>query len=276
MESSTSPIIVTGRGGSGTRLISDLAQRNNIFLGNELNESEDSLEWKDLIYELVVKKFNSIEEAASATKSTNHGISNGEKCLSDLIDVAVDVLSKKNWNVGQKWGWKLPETMLLVPELMSIFPDAKLIHLVRHPVTSSLRRSHKTSRPTSSVGRSVLKLAYSYVGLDQSSISTDDDYRRNAITWMYQVDSVSKYAKEYLDDTRYLEVHFEDICNNPEIVQKTLCDFVGIKELNRQVQDINSDRLGTIDPQDPRVEEVWKICGETAKNLGYLSMERAA
>ena len=34
-----SPIILTGRGGSGTRMISDIAKRADVFLGNDLNQS---------------------------------------------------------------------------------------------------------------------------------------------------------------------------------------------------------------------------------------------
>jgi len=277
--SSTSPVILTGRGGSGTRLLSLLAQKNDIFLGNEINETADSLEWKDLIYELAVRKLNSSQNPQPETEpptSDSLDGDEGEKDLTDLLDMAVDVLGKKNWSVGQAWGWKLPESMLLIPELMETFPKAKLIHLVRHPVTSSLRRSHKTSRPACPVGRSVLRLAYTSLGLDESAIHTDEDYLRNAITWLYQVDNVTKYAKSNLNHTQYLQIHFEDICKNPDLVQKTLCNFVGINECDANPLEIDTDRIGKIDPEDPRVERVWKICGESAINAGYTSMEKAA
>jgi len=278
-DSSTSPIILTGRGGSGTRLLSLLAQSNNIFLGNELNETADSVEWKDLIYELSVGKLNRVQNLETKVVSPHHhksDSSSSDKTPADLLDMAVAVLSRKNWSVGQAWGWKLPESMLLVPELMETFPKAKLIHLVRHPVTSSLRRSHKTSRPVSPVGRSVLNLSYTSLGLDESTIHTDEDYLRNAITWRYQVDNVTRYAKSKLDQTRYLQIQFEDICQSPEKVQRDLCDFVGIEESNTNVPEIDIDRIGNIDADDSRVDKVWEICRETAINVGYTSMEKVA
>jgi hypothetical protein len=61
------PIILTGRGGSGTRLLSDIASASGVFLGNDLNVSSDSVEWVDLIYKIVIGKMS----GASAKSFSN-------------------------------------------------------------------------------------------------------------------------------------------------------------------------------------------------------------
>ena len=48
-------LLFVGRGGSGTRLLSQLAVDAGIFVGNKVNKSGDSLEWVDLIYKMVVE-----------------------------------------------------------------------------------------------------------------------------------------------------------------------------------------------------------------------------
>jgi hypothetical protein len=47
--------IFTGRGGSGTRLLSELAAAAGTFIGNDVNKMGDSVEWVDLIYRMVVE-----------------------------------------------------------------------------------------------------------------------------------------------------------------------------------------------------------------------------
>ena len=39
-----------------------------------------------------------------------------------------------------EWGFKLPEAMLIMPELLAAFPAARLVHLVRHPDSPVLCR----------------------------------------------------------------------------------------------------------------------------------------
>jgi hypothetical protein len=49
------PVILLGRGGSGTRLLAQLALSVGVFLGNELNASHDSVEWVETLYDLAVE-----------------------------------------------------------------------------------------------------------------------------------------------------------------------------------------------------------------------------
>ena len=53
-----SPVILTGRGGSGTRMLSSLASTSNVFIGNQLNASGDSIEWAELLYDMSIQKLN--------------------------------------------------------------------------------------------------------------------------------------------------------------------------------------------------------------------------
>ncbi len=259
-EKLSTPIILTGRGGSGTRLLSEIAQSAGVFLGNRLNPSQDSLEWASLFYEMVVN--NSLNRKKGVVNQT-------DKWDSLLISTARDVLEQSNWNSGQLWGWKLPESMLIVPELFSAFSGAKLVHLVRHPVDSSLRRSHLTSRMNNPIGRAVLKSAYEHAGLELKPPGKNRAYMQNAISWRYQVETVTEFARKNLNSDQYLEIRFEDFCEDPDTVQKKLLQFIGTEQDFPRLANVEQGRLRKYKSSDHRVGEVWDLCKETALKLGY-------
>lgn len=59
-------VLFTGRGGSATRLLSQLAQAAGIFIGNRINKSGDSLEWLELIYRMAVEAGGSLDLASGS------------------------------------------------------------------------------------------------------------------------------------------------------------------------------------------------------------------
>ena len=250
------PVILAGRGGSGTRLISEIAAGAGLFLGNRLNVSGDSVEWVDIVYEMAI----------------NHAIVSHDDNPWErlLLRKANDILGQGKWHQDQLWGWKLPESTVVVPELMQTFHRAKLVHLVRHPVDSSLRRTHMTSRANNPVGRAVLEAAYAMLGRDETEIAADPEYMHNAITWLYQVSRVADFARSQLPPEQYLEVRYEDLCQDPAHVGRLVMDFIGFDNTKKfTLPKIDYNRMRNYDPFDSRVEEVWALCGDTAAKFGY-------
>src|SRR5262245_61572858 len=127
------PALLIGRGGSGTRLLSELARELGIFIGNQLNKSGDSSEWVPLVYRMAV-------EAGGG-----RDLPFGPRYRREIRSQAERILSLASHPLSS-WGLKLPEAMLVLPLLIDAFPRAKVVHLIRHPVSSSLRRTHMTSR----------------------------------------------------------------------------------------------------------------------------------
>lgn len=252
------PVVMTGRGGSGTRLLSQLMQNANIFIGNEVNATEDSIEWVRPIYDLVINDI----------RLENNRFS--EMHIDRLRLNATNILRLRKDKIDRMWGWKLPETMLCVPEVFKAFPKARLIHLVRHPVSLSLRRTHMTSRFNNQVGKSVLTKAYAEHGLDLSQVEKNPEYLNNALSWEYQVSRVLDFAESHLSDEQYLLVHYEDIYTNPQRVLNKINEFLGLPPAIAAKLEIDMQRVQTYPLPDSRVDEVWSICGKTAARLGYI------
>jgi hypothetical protein len=254
---SEAPIVFTGRGGSGTRLLSQLADDTGVFIGNQRNRSGDSIEWVDTVYRIV------------AEIGGRRELPTGSAYRRPLRAQAARILERST-SAWTRWGLKLPEMMLILPLIVDAFAQAKIVHLVRHPVSSSLRRTHMTSRLDNPVGAATLPAAYRYCGRDVALIATDAPYVHNACSWNFQVGRVLRYGREVLGADRYRELAYENVCIDPAGAAGALRSFLGGADERRGASiAVDVARANAWDPHDPRVDLVWSLCGETASLLDY-------
>jgi len=255
------PVILVGRGGSGTRLLSQLALSVGVFLGNEMNVSSDSVEWVEDIYNLAIE---------ATTAGMESGSDRDRFWRKRLRLRAATILAKGGRSPRDSWGWKLPETILILPQILRAFPCARVVHLVRHPVTSSLRRTHMTSRLTNPIGRVVLPVAYRACGLDPANLELDDSWIHNAVTWTYQVGQALEVLSGMVRSDRILQLRFEELCVSPAEARNQLSVFLGKGLITTACGlEIDPCRLGEVRTDDLRAERVWAICGEVAMKIGY-------
>lgn len=249
------PVIAFGRGGSGTRLSSAVLDSFGLFLGNQLNPSNDSIEWVDLIYEM-------------ALKVTGRASSDLALWRTELRARARAILDRAPEGSADLWGWKLPESSLVVPELAASFPRARWLYLLRHPVDTCMRRSHVTSRINHPVGRATLEAAYALAG--RGRVPEDaPQHILNAMSWWYQV-RLFRRAMEDLPPERVHILRFEAICADPEHVLDEVARFLGApRKVGAAPIEIDPARSWSFDPSDPGCEEVWQICREEAEAFGY-------
>nr|WP_232846293.1 sulfotransferase [Amphritea pacifica] len=255
-----SPIIVTGRGGSGTRLLSQLIQNMNIFMGNDINETEDSIEWVGPIYDMVINRIQ-IEHDTFEMKHIRRLRNNAE-----------NILQKSDIHSGL-WGFKLPETMMCLPELKQAFPSARFIHLTRHPVGISMRRTHMTSRSDNPVGKRVLEDAYRYIGNDPGSIAGGVDEVNNSVSWNYQLSKAVSFFSDLSEGEDFIQVKYEDILSCPDKVLGRLCEFLDLNDDCEHNLELDSDRTNSISEQNQMTDLVWSVCEEVATRIGYKKHE---
>lgn len=259
--SNACPVILIGRGGGGTRLLSELVCSLGVFMGNNLNRSADSVEWVKDIYPLAIE-------------SVSTGIENGSVrdmyWRERILKRAADILRLDGKTPSDLWGWKLPETTLATPQIMRCFPNAKFIHLVRDPINTCCRRSHMTSRLGNPIGNAALPAAYMYCGLSVETIEQNPAHIHNAASWAYQVNlTTTALGKgDVLDRT--LLVKFEALCENPAASAIQIADFLDVELPNGEsCLDIDEERLKAPEIDRLAADEVWKICGVVAARLGY-------
>jgi len=158
---------VIGRGHSGTRAMSHTLQQSGVFMGAPLNESGDLVPAEDL-YEAcrVLARFVKHEGGVQWDFSTVLSMAPDPAFVPLVESYLSSVLSSNAENKG----WKLPETTLIYPWIVRMFPDIHYIHWVRDP-RDSILGGHLTD-----------DLADFGVEYDR----TEDVYARRAVSWKYQ------------------------------------------------------------------------------------------
>ena len=100
-----------------------------------------------------------------------------------------------------RWGDKRPYYIRYIPQLLKLYPDARIIHVIRngHDCIASLKRMPWWKK---------------------NSI-------HSMLNWRYSIRMGAKTAKVYKD--QFLEVRYEDIVRHPEAQLKKICDFINVK-----------------------------------------------
>ena len=251
------PIILIGRGGSGTRLMSQLASDIGLFIGNTNNPAGDCLEMVGPVYRSVFRKYQ-----CPATWQS-------DLIVPDLRKAAADMLDEAGWVTP--WAFKLPECLLILPELIAAFPNARFVFLERNPIKTVLRRTHMTSRPDNEIGRAALPQAYDFAGVPRDQIIGDDPTIRMARTTAHQLTSVLD-VKASVPTDRWFDLNFESLLADPNQSLVAFAEFCGRSVQSREILNIvnadRADRPSTTFDAD-MVETVQSILNPIRRRMGY-------
>ncbi|WP_204115936.1 sulfotransferase family protein [Shimia biformata] len=254
------PTVLVGRGGSGTRLLSQIAMDAGIFLGTDINPTNDSMEWRDVIYDAAIAKI----EARIAPNQLHL-----PDTAAQFLTHAQAILKRAEDRSFSHWGWKLPETIFVLPEVLQAFPGTKVVHMVRHPVTCCLRKQHVTSDPHHRVGKAVLGTGYPALDVDPDQEILERQIMHNTVSWLYQVAAIERLGQTLGAENRYCVVRYEDIFDDWDRFSGTLSDFLGIPIHDIRRPDLNDSRRQAFNLPDPRVQHVWGLCRDVAQRFGY-------
>ncbi|MCL5996321.1 MAG: sulfotransferase [Chloroflexi bacterium] len=197
-------ITIIGRGHSGTRAISHTLTASGVFMGAQLNDSGDMLPPEDL-YEAcrVMAKYVTYKGGLEWDFSQLNSMPIDPEFTRLVESYLSSVLHSRS---AQK-GWKLPETTLIYPWIVRMFPDIRYIHWVRDP-RDCILGAHLTDD-------------LSDFGVPYEK--TDDVRLRRAISWKYQREIV----KATPPPQHTIVVRFEDFVFRQDETQARLEAFLG-------------------------------------------------
>jgi hypothetical protein len=198
-------IIIIGRGHSGTRAISRTLRESGVFMGAQLNQSDDLVPAEDMyeacrVFARHVKHIDGLHWDFSDALSMDIP----HEFTRLVHSYARSVLESD----AEYRGWKLPETTLVLPWILHMYPDAYYIYWVRDPRDSIIGR-HLTD-----------DLADFGVPYEK----TPDERERRAVSWKYQREIVAATPQP----KRWLQVRFEDFVLDQEAQLKRLERFLGL------------------------------------------------
>ena len=210
------PIILFNKSHSGSRLLTRLMLASGVHMGSDRNESEDATGIMNLVRPLVERHY---PDFAGLMR-------NGDPALEPLVD-SVLTAHLRTCPPGGRWGWKLCETLYIVPVLQRIFPGAHFVHLLRDGRDVAFC-DH--TAPNEAFWRKVY--------FDTDNISrwegrplTHKSYRRtphvfNARHWVNSV-TVARHFGAMLGEN-YIEIRFEDLVLAPRDTARRLLLNLGL------------------------------------------------
>ena len=210
-------IAIIGRGHSGTRVIAHTLYASGVFMGTTINRSGDKVPAEDL-YEACRVMARQVQWQGGLRWDFS-GLHQGP-VAAEFTSLVESYLEDVLGYDGPR-GWKLPETTLIFPWIVRLFPRARYIYWIRDPRDCIIGR-HKTD------------------DLRDFGIAcprTDSERERRAISWKYQYDLVRATPKP----ERWLTVRYEDFVLRQGESLERLEEFLGMK-LGRVI--VRTDPVG--------------------------------
>ncbi len=235
-------VTVIGRGHGGTRAMSHTLSESGFYMGAEINESGDLIPAEDM-YEAcrVMSRYVTHLGGLRWDFSKLHTM----PIDPEFTRLVESYLSSVLDSDAENKGWKLPETTLVYPWIVRMFPDIYYIDWTRDP-RDSIIGAHLTDN-----------LADFGVCYDE----TDDLRLRRAISWKYQREIVKSTPKP----KHRIEVRFEDFVLDQEKTLKTVEKFLGM-ELARI--DVNPEAVGRWKTDEQRRD--FEFLRDDMLQLGYV------
>lgn len=237
----SSPVVIGGTGGSGTRIVAQLLQGAGIYVGSELNGSHDAMPFARFDWEWGLRYLT-----AGPTESMRRDF---EPAVTEHLRGRPD---------GAQWGWKHPHSYLLIPFLSEHFPEMRFIHVIRDGRDIALSTNRQQARH--------------YGGLTGRPAQPEEVL---AAAWWAWANSRAARDGRALGD-RYLLVRFEDLCASPESEAGRIAEHCGLGEV--ELDDVlkfeKPGSLGRWREDDPvSIAEITAACGEALARFGYVSSQ---
>ncbi len=175
------PGVIGATGGSGTRVLARVVQRGGMYVGSDLNRSEDALDFA----------------AFSDRWIDRH--ERGEASPALVAELRALVARQHADAAGRPWGWKEPRSLYLLGLLDEQLPGLRFLHVVRDGRDMALSSNQVQLRKH---GDAVLGPG-------------DEPGRLRSIALWREVNLRAADAGERMRD-RYLRLRFEDLCAEPE------------------------------------------------------------
>lgn len=228
----SNPVVIGGVGGSGTRLIAQCLIEVGYLMGSDLNDANDNL-WFTLLFkrpEILsssVEEFDELLEIFLKAMTSARGFTRRQL---DIIDTLVskdreqhpaswlkqraETLLSKNpeLKLDHRWGWKEPNSHIVLDSLIRRFRNMKYIHVARN-------------------------------GLDMAHSNNQNQLRLWGPHFIHEPFDISPYYSlkywcmahhRVLDIGRsmhsdFLFLNYDSFCLNPAKGIKQLCEFLGLE-----------------------------------------------
>ncbi len=229
----SAPVVIGGLGGSGTRLVISLMRRMGVFVGGEMNESLDNL-WFSLLFvrrSILLKSDRDMERLCWIfTNAMRHGVEVSTELREmldearnndrtpvlppELLEGAVESLLRvpAKDRRHEHWGWKEPNSHILLPQLEQNFPQMRFVYVMRNGLDMAFSENQNQLR---------------YLWGDLLLEGASEPTPANALKYWVAAHRRMMGFQDRLGDRLHF-LSFDRLCQDPEGELEALREFVGI------------------------------------------------
>lgn len=227
-------ISIGGMGGSGTRVVAEILLKIGVFMGDELNDSNDNLVFTRLFKnpswykkssnKARQKRMNLFYDYMSLNKlSIFYKIEmlvayKTNPLIAPPADLYKRVFSRtfnRNNNI-LNWGWKEPNTQFYALELLTKFKHLKYIHVIRHGLDMAF--SNNTQQ--------LKNWGWKY-NININGLETKQDLAVKQLEfWIKSTKEMIEVSKKFKNRILFLDYTY--LCKDPSFMVNKLVEFMEI------------------------------------------------
>ncbi|HMB72647.1 MAG TPA: sulfotransferase [Gammaproteobacteria bacterium] len=276
----SSPIIVIGMHRSGTRALAQILERLGIFMGADQQADSESITFMSINEGILHQCGGFWSEPMSA-----HFLLSQPEFVDTLAaSVRATLAARLGDYVGRSgllsgaggaalpaFGWKDPRNTFTLPVWRRVFPNARVIHIVRHgvDVAASLARRHSAAL-RAAAGTSVPAALTVIEDHGLGVLSSRRGWTLpEALTMWEQYVEKARLETAELGDA--LEVRFEDLLADPWPVISSIAQWCGANLSDKDpkwIENLRADRAFAY-RQDPALVEFATTAREVLVRYGY-------
>lgn len=257
------PLVIGATGGSGTRVFARIAREAAGYdLGTGLNIAEDAVAFE---------RFHDVWVNHELRAEGPHpaGPYHGPPEMVAAFRAALASHRKTGArnepaDAADRWGWKAPRTMLMLPFLHAQFPQLKFIHVIRDGRDVAFSKNQNQARKHGCMLLSNWRERW----LAPLAV-------RSATVWARANLRAAEYAERRLGADQYMVVRFEDLCADPRDVAARILNFLGGDATDRA----NAIAEAEVEPPSSMgrwrehrpalVRRIEEAAGEALRKFGY-------
>ena len=250
MSKTVRPILLSGMHRSGTSMVTKILKDFGLEVGYKLDANNESLFFQRIniwMMSLMGSSWDNPQTFNNINDGIKEDIVNQLQKLMDsransLYFGWTNVIKNKSFiDIEKPWGWKDPRNVFTQNIWREVFPNFKMIQIIRHPIDialSLMKRQKKEIRSdilrkkrNSNVIKALLSISHSNYNSSMVLNSYDDCFKLIEIYF----DEITRNSS-----SNCMLVKFEDILSNPELEIRLLLDFCNISYNPEQLSEIIS------------------------------------
>ncbi len=232
LEKKNKIIFVVGNSRSGTSMMAKILNNHpNIYTFEELHFFEELISSDELFSVISFEKakvlyanlLSLVYKGYLSKRKAQLYFSEAEKCLKELDQFTPASIYKHFlFYITKKNGKQIPceqtpRNLFYLKEIFKIFPNAKVINMMRDPRDVLLSQKNKWR---------LRFIGYKNHPLSES-IRSFVNYNPIIISKLWN--SAIREYEQFKNDERLINIKFENLISNPEMTLKKICDFLEIK-----------------------------------------------